>query len=149
MKPTNPYLRDIPLIPGRPLIEGRSEPDFPDYVRLEEKPVTFREGRGISSREERENHCIDWIVRARRAGHRVILMIPHGLYADPQHAVFLCGWTLWEEDGEVRTRQCVVFFRDDVLPIGTSDQGVLCVADPERLSAWNGLTSETSRALAA
>lgn len=114
-----------------------------------ERPVTFREPRPGSSREEREEHCLDWIARARHAKDRIILLVPSSIYADGRHGIFLCGWTLFAQDDEVRTHQCVVFLRDDALPIGACDQGVLCVADPRRLSAWDGRTEDQSRAQAA
>lgn len=142
------FSKDFTVIKGRPLIPGRSEPEFPAFYRIEVKPVTFRLP-NARSREDREDYVIEWFARVRHARNRVLLMIPHGIAADPSLSIFLAGWTLTEREGEVRTRQMVVFLRDEAQPIGTSDQGVICVARRDRLSAWDGKTMDQSRAQAA
>ena len=142
------FSREFTVIKGRPLIPGRSEPEFPAFYRIETKPVTFRLP-GARPRVEREEYVIGWFERVRHSRKLVLLMIPHGIAADPSLSVFLAGWTLTERDGEVRTRQMVVFLRDEVQPVGASDQGVICVARRDRLSAWDGKTMDQSRAQAA
>ena len=145
-----PYFRKVPIVPGRSLIPGRKEPTFPAFCRVEAKPVTFRSEDAARSREEREGYVIDWIARVRgRHPKLVVLMIPYDIYLNPRTALFHAGWTLTEREGEIRTHQCVVFLSGEAVPVGRSDQGVICVARRSSLSAWDGRTEEQSRAQAA
>jgi hypothetical protein len=144
-----PYLRRGPIIPGRPLIPGRKELPFPAFLRIEEKPVTFREPCGQRPREEREEAILKLMESSRRNRKLVAVLIPHDIYSNPETAVFHAGWTLFQHEGEIRTRQCVVFLSGEAIPIGRSDQGVICLALRVSLSAWDGRTSEQSRASAA
>jgi len=143
------YFRDVPIIPGRPLIEGSDRLQFPAFYRVEEKPVTFRESYGGRSRAEREAYVHRLLEMARKYEGRVIVMIPHSIYSSRETVLFHAGWTLFEADGEILTHQCVVFLAGEAVPIGRSDQGVICAALPESLSAWDGRTSEQSRQVAA
>lgn len=145
MQTTTAYLKRAPIIPARPLIPGRKGPTFPPYFRVEERPVTFREADGLRSREEREEYCIDWIARARKLRRLTVVLIPYDIYYSRKISIFLAGWTLLEHEGEVRTHQCVAFLRDDAVPVGRSDQGVLCVARRRALAAWNGREEDASR----
>ncbi|GEM_PF-2423393 len=140
---------DTPLIIGRPLIEGSDRLLFPAFYREERRPVTFRSDDGYRSREEREEYACGWFDRVRKLPERVLILVPHHIYSDPKYAFFHTGWTLSERDGEIRTRQCVVFLAGQAVPIARADQGVLCLAAVEDLSAWDGRTSEQSLAQAA
>lgn len=147
---TSPYLQEIPVIPGRKLLPDRQEPPFPAFLLVDEKPVTFRSKDAYRTRQEREDYVIEWIERVRN-GHPklVVLMIPNDVYDNPETPFFHAGWTLTEREGEIRTQQCVVFLSGEAVPVGRSDQGVICVASRQSLSAWNGRTHEQSRANAA
>lgn len=138
-----------PPVEGRPLIEGSDRLTFPAFYREEVKPVTFRGEDALRSREEREEYVCAWFERVRKKEHLALVLIPHDIYSDGRHAFFKAGWTLEESDGEIRTRQCVVFLADDPVPIGRADQGVICVAWRDELSAWDGRTEEQSRLSAA
>ena len=138
-----------PIIRGRPLIPGRKEPPFPPFVRIEVKPVTFRNPCGHRTREQREEAVLDMMGKARKNRKLVTVLVPNDVYHNPETAVFHAGWTLVERDGEIRTRQCVVFLSGEAYPIGQSDQGVVCLALRVSLSAWNGLTEAQSSAQAA
>lgn len=143
------YLKKGPIIPGRPLIPGRKEPPFPAFLRIEVKPVTFREPCGHRTREQREESVLTMMGMARKNREMVAVLIPNDVYDNPETSIFHAGWTLVEHDGEIRTRQCVVFLSGDAFPIGRSDQGVICLALNASLSAWDGRTSEQSLASAA
>lgn len=145
----DPYLFRVPVIPGRPLIEGSDRLLFPAYYRVEAKPVTFRSRDAFRSREEREDYFFAWFERTRKKRHLVTILIPHHVYASETHVIFHAGWTLVERDGEIRTHQCVVFLAGDAVPIGRADQGVICLVRRDDLSAWDGRTEEQSRARAA
>jgi len=144
-----PYLRKGPIIPGRPLIPGRKEPPFPAFLRIEEKSVTFRLDCGHRTREEREDAVLTMMEMARKNRKLVAVLVPDDIYHNPDTSIFHAGWTLVAHDGEIRTRQCVVFLSGEAVPIGRSDQGVICLALDVSLSAWDGRTSEQSRAQAA
>jgi hypothetical protein len=136
-------------VPGRPLIEGSERLTFPAFYREKVEPVTFRDDDAFRSREEREEYAFGWFERVRKTPHLALILIPHDIYADGRHAFFQAGWTLEETDGEIRTRQCVVFLAGDPVPIGRADQGVICVVRGDELSAWDGRTDEQSRLNAA
>ena len=138
-----------PVIEGRSLIEGDGRTEFPAYYREEIMAVTFRSADSLRSREEREEYACRWFERMRRKRSLVLVLIPHAIYASKEHVFFHTGWTLSERDGEIRTHQRVVMLAGDPVPIGRADQGVLCVARCDELSAWNGCTDEQSRAQAA
>lgn len=139
---------DPPIIRGRSLLDG-DRLTFPAFFREDVAPVTFRSEDAYRSREEREEYVFVWFERLRKKKRMLMVLIPHDVYANGKHAVFHAGYTLSERDGEIRTRQLVVFLAGDAVPIGRADQGVLCVADIEDLSAWDGRTDEQSRAQAA
>lgn len=144
------YLREVPIIPGRALIPGRKKPSFPAFLLIEEKPVTFRRPDGCRPREEREGYVIGWIARVRNSHPKlVVLLIPHEIHASSEATIFQAGWTLIENQGEVRTHQCVVFLKGEAMPVGGSDQGVICIASRASLSAWDGRTDDQSLVSAA
>lgn len=128
------------IVGGNPLIEGSERLIFPAFYRERIEPVTFREGDALRCREEREEYAFGWFERVRKKPHLALILIPHDIYADPRHAIFQAGWTLEERDGEIRTFQCVAFLAGAPVPVGRADQGVLCVARRDELTAWNGLT---------
>lgn len=144
----DPYLFKAQVIPGRHLIEGSDRLIFPAYYRVESRPVTFRNPDALRTREEREDYAFDWIERIKKKPGMTLLLIPHGIYASATCVIFHTGWTIIEREGEIRTHQCVVFLAGDAVPVGRSDQGVLCFAACEDLSAWDGRTEGQSRAQA-
>lgn len=147
--PGNPYLFKTLVIPGRPLIEGSDRLVFPAFYRVEECPVTFRDPGAFRTREEREDYVFGWLDRVRTRPGVIMILIPHHIYSSEEHVIFHTGWTLVEDEGEIRTHQCVVFLAGAAIPLGRSDQGVICLAPCDDLSAWDGRTQEQSRALAA
>ena len=161
-----PNAHEPPIIEGRSLIDAAAESsahecpalgrmpsdgriEFPAFYREDIMAVTFRSADALRSREEREEYACLWFERMRRKRSLVLVLIPHHIYASKEHVFFHTGWTLSERDGEIRTRQRVVMLAGDAVPIGRADQGVLCVARCDELSAWSGQTQEQSRAQAA
>ena len=139
---------DPPLIRGRSLLDG-DRLTFPAFYREEVAPVTFRSPETYRSREEREEYVFAWFERLRKRKRMIMVLVPHDIYSGGKHVFFHAGYTLSERDGEIRTRQLVVFLAGDAVPIGRADQGVLCVADVDDLSAWDGCTDAQSFARAA
>src|SRR5690348_345783 len=78
-----PYLRRGPVIKGRSLIPGRRDPTFPAFLKLEEKPVTFREPCGMRTREEREEAVLRMMELSRSNRKLVAVMIPYDVYGNP------------------------------------------------------------------
>lgn len=142
-----PYLRDTPIIPGKPLLPGRATPTFPAFYRVEERLVTFRSCGG--SHDDRVAHYERAIRLANARGEVVMILIPHAIYANPKTVIFHAAWTLVAVDGDIRTHQCVVFLGGEAVPVGTSDQGVICAIARDSLSAWDGRTEDASRRQAA
>jgi len=142
-----PYLRDTPIIRGKPLLPGRKEPTFPAYYLVDEKPVTFT--RFGDSQEEHAARLARMLQLANAGGKIVMIVIPHSVYSNPNTTLFHAGWTLVAIDGDIRTHQCVVFLGGEGVPVGSSDQGVICAIARRSLSAWDGRTEEQSRRLAA
>ena len=149
LEPGYPYLFREPVIPGRPLIAGSDRLIFPAYYRVDVRPVTFRSEDAFRSREEREEYVFGWFARARKKPHLAMIVIPHDIYAGKDQGLFHAGWTLVERDGEIRTHQCVVLLAGNAVPVGRCDQGVICVAARDDLSAWDGRTEDQSLAQAA
>ena len=143
------YLRKGPIIKGKKLIPGKKDHPFPPFLRIEVKPVTFRREWGVRPREEREEAVARMLTMARKNRKLVAVLIPDSIYANPKTSLFHAGWTLTEDEGEIRTRQLVVFLSGEAFPIGRSDQGVICLALRASLSAWDGRTEDQSRAQAA
>lgn len=142
-----PYLRTAPVIPGRALIPGRETPEFPCHYRVQETTVTFNTRDPYRSERERREHVIDCVRRVEEERESSLLLVPSG--AVSSKSIFGYGWTLIESDGRVLTHQCVVFLKDVTARVALSDQGVICVAAQENLSAWDGREENQSRACVA
>lgn len=137
-----------PVIPGRSLIPGRSEPTFPPFFRAQVEPVTFRNV-PWNLRETIEEVYLLFTARALSDGRSMAVLVPRHVTGRFEDGPFWYGLTVIEHEDELYSFQRVVFPSVEAIPKGGCDQGGLYEVPVDRMSAWDGLTSEESAKRAA
>jgi len=138
-----------PVIPGRSLIPGRAEPTFPPFFRAEVEPVTFRRVPSELPRETIEEIYLAFVALTRADRRSMMVLVPRHVVSRFEGAPFWYGLTVVEHEDELYSFQRVVFPSVEAVPKGGCDQGSLYEVPVDRLSAWDGLTSEESAKRAA
>jgi len=133
-----------PVVPGRSLIEGCSEPTFPPFFRAQVVPVTFRNPMRGLPRERMEEIYLSFVAKTLAAGQTMAVLVPCNVDLDHEGEPFWFGYTIIKHDEELYTFQRVVFLTSEAMPKGRCDQGSIFEVPIARMSAWNGLTSEES-----